>query len=119
MRLWETATGKPLRQMKAGSRAEEHYAASICAAAFSHNGKTLALGTDLNVIQLFDTTSGKEITALGGHHGTITAIHPSADGKTLTTVAVDGILFQWDIATGKERRRQELPAGTSEPVPDA
>src|SRR5262249_32984451 len=105
--LYDLEAGKLVREL--GKKGPALYAGSCTAIAFAPDGKTLAQGTDLNSVRLWDLPSGKAHDwADDGHRGPIVAASVSRDGKTVTTVALNAMLHQWDTATGKERRR--LPA---------
>lgn len=119
IRLWDTTTGKPLRQIKHNQR--------VGKIAFSPDGKILA-SIDMrkvvseggggywlprNIIHLWDTTSGKELRQLAMPvHETMpldpagfSCLRFSSDGKMLATGGFDGVVRLWDPATGKELRR--------------
>jgi WD40 repeat protein len=55
--------------------------------------------------------TGKEILPVAsGHHGDVTTVGVSVDGKTMTSCGADHVIRQWDTATGKELRQLKLPA---------
>ncbi len=107
-KLWDTATGKELRQWQA-------HDGTYCRVAFSPDGKTIATGagtkftgeSDLK-IRLWDARSGKEIGSLAGHQGGINAIAFSPNGKLLLSGGnpilggQPGEARVWDLAAMKE-----------------
>jgi WD40 repeat protein len=124
LRLWEAATGKPVRPF--GSAV----AASL---AFSPDGRTLAAGDYDNRIALWDVAlsagaatpqagtpaaGGNEVRTLQGHerqpprwHNGVFSVSFSADGNRLLSAAADGTVRLWDVTTGKETGRLVGHAG--------
>ncbi|MGI0486539.1 WD40 repeat domain-containing protein [Pantanalinema rosaneae CENA516] len=51
-------------------------------------------------IQLWDLQTGKLLRSLYGHHGWITALAISADGKMLASASLDSTIRLWDVPTG-------------------
>src|SRR5262249_52012715 len=122
IRLWETATGKELRQFDPPK-------IGVTALALSADGKQLAVSAIDGTIQLRDTATGKEVRPLGKKPapppavvgaGPVAAVPfvagPtmafSPDGKTLAVVGHDAddpkdalTIKLWETTTGKELRR--------------
>ncbi|MGH7168947.1 MAG: WD40 repeat domain-containing protein, partial [Gemmataceae bacterium] len=89
--LWDTATGRKIRQITGTDR--------LMQLAFSPDGRRLAISDDANRCRVVDTNTGKVRFTLPGMHGTF-----SADGKILVTGETSGLAGQvlaWDAATGK------------------
>jgi WD40 repeat protein len=111
IRLWDTGTGRELRQL-AGHEGAVH------AVAFTADGMTLLSGGEDRVIRVWDVATGKERRRLA--HGRPGVLHLalSPDGTTLaslggvktegktanggffTTWHYDGQVQLWDVATG-------------------
>jgi WD40 repeat protein len=116
IRVWNAATGK---QLPGPWSARPDYFQSI---ALSPDGATLAasglgvLGGNISgpEIVLWDIATAKEIKTLhppDGRNFNLEAVAFEDGGKTLLTVASDGMVHRWDIAGGKVERtlKQKLP----------
>jgi len=90
IRLWDVATGKPIREFPGD------------AAAFAPDGKTLAsVCRDDEMIRLWDVRTGKAIRQFDGQQVDLVSI--SSDGKTLAAAGQGKAVHLWDVATGQER----------------
>jgi WD40 repeat protein/energy-coupling factor transporter ATP-binding protein EcfA2 len=69
---------------------------------FSLDGKIFASISSDNKVQLWDTSSGKEIKTFKGHTDSINSVSFSPDGKTLASASSDNTLKLWDISSGRE-----------------
>lgn len=101
VRLWEAATGKPLRTMQVHSHSGERF----CYVAVSSDGKTLAARTG-GMLYGWEVATGKEILKV--HHGddSVRSLAFAPDGKTLATGSGlrDKAIRLWDVQSGKELR---------------
>jgi WD40 repeat protein len=82
----------------------------VRAAAFSRDGKLLAVGTQgygitRPTVFLYDLETGAEVRRLLGHYGEIVAVAFGSDGKTVYSAAWDNTIRFWDVATGKETKQ--------------
>jgi len=86
----------------------DHGNHSVSDVAFTPDGKTLAVGTDLGT-QLWDIATRRLVTTLFANRGNVAyAVAFSPDGKTLA-VGTDHGTHLWDMAT--RRLMATLPAG--------
>lgn len=103
IRLWEVATGKPIRNWKGSDN-------GAYAVAFSPDGKTLATGGGSRgtapgdtALRLWEVATGKGIRQLKGHTGWVYSVAYSPDGQVLASASPYGVRL-WDPAAGKELR---------------
>ena len=87
--LWETATGKILRELK-GTGATN--------VAFSPSGATLAIGGRDGNVRLWDVARMQEKAVLKGHRDMIYASVYSRDGKRLYTGSLDATVKIWNVS---------------------
>ncbi|HYV39187.1 MAG TPA: WD40 repeat domain-containing protein [Gemmataceae bacterium] len=88
LRLWDVGSGKVQHVFA-------QYGYPVRSVAFTPDGKTVAAAGD--AIRFYDSASGKELRQIGRH---ALGLSFSSDGKTLTG-AVSGVIYRWDMATGK------------------
>ena len=66
------------------------------ALAFSPDNKTLINGDGNGRIQLWDITTGDELTTLNGHTGQVETLKFSPDSNTLVSAGQDGTILLWN-----------------------
>jgi WD40 repeat protein/uncharacterized caspase-like protein len=105
IKLWETATGRELRNLTSGGWSAPGVAPLV---AFSPNSHLIASTSGDSSIQIWDVTSGRKLQTLAGSQGTINSVIRvsfiafSANGQTL--VAIGEAIRIWDVATWRELR---------------
>ena len=105
IKLWETATGRELRNLSSGGQGSVGLAPIF---AFSSDSRLLAASAGNNSVTVWDVMSGREVRTLGGTRASLMAafgasfIAFSSDGKKLVTIS-DAIRV-WDTATWGEVR---------------
>jgi beta-lactamase regulating signal transducer with metallopeptidase domain len=77
---------------------------AILAAAYSPDGRTLALAFENGTVELRDADTGELRHTLTGHTDAVTCLAYSPDGKTLATGSPDRTVKLWDPDAGRERR---------------
>jgi RNA polymerase sigma factor (sigma-70 family) len=98
-RVWETATGKELFRI-----VDDKGSTDWRTAAFSPDGKVLALGRVTDGVLFWDLAAAKEIRYLPTKKRIFRIVY-SPDGKTLAGRDGDDNVLLWDVATGKELHR--------------
>lgn len=112
LRLWDPVTGTSLQKFVGLSNINPWRFNHDLALDISPDSRTIA-ATARNAIVLFDVSSGAELRRIPAHvYGIAVAYSP--DGKQLASGGVDEgkdvySLRLWDVATGKETRRCDLP----------
>jgi WD40 repeat protein len=94
VRLWDTATGKEVRRLRAPVRAM----------ALSPDGAFVAASCDEGgkcTFRLWETATGKPHPWPAKHVGWVNALAFSPDSKTLATAEQDRVIRLWDVGTGK------------------
>lgn len=100
VRLWDSATGQPLRQFKG-------HTGPVYGLAFSPDNRTLASGSEDHTIRLWDVATAKELRRLDGHSGGVTRVAFTPDGKFLASGSYDGSIRLWRVQDGKQVRQFE------------
>ncbi|MEZ4619080.1 MAG: proprotein convertase P-domain-containing protein [Caldilineaceae bacterium] len=81
----------------------EGHAGVVTSLALSLDNTYLAVGTESGVVLLYDDLGTGNALPFEGHTGAITNLSWSSDGDTLKllSMAADGTVRQWDVATGE------------------
>lgn len=66
------------------------------ALAFSSDSTVLAIGRNNGGIELWEITTGDQLTTLDGHTGQVETLTFSPDSKTLVSTGQDGTILVWD-----------------------
>lgn len=104
LHLWETATGKHVRNFPLSDNQGEN----VLRLLFAPDGRTLVTASQQNILTVWDPATGKQLhklEQLGIVHpqgmATIESVAFAPDGQTLAVIGTDSKLILWDISTGK------------------
>lgn len=109
--LWDTTSGgkREVRlatpggfsgKMKARIK-KEH----VVAAAFSPEGRRLAMGTDEDLVYVWNPVSGQHLQTLKGHKSSVHAVAFSPDGELIASSSVDETMRLWRSVSGEQVRK--------------
>jgi WD40 repeat protein/beta-lactamase regulating signal transducer with metallopeptidase domain len=104
IKLYDAATGKEVAALTPGPAGGDDVPSPL-AAAFSPDGKTLALAADDGTVRLRDAADGAARGAIEAHAEKVTCLAYSPDGKLIATGSPDKSVRLWDPESGKEVRR--------------
>ncbi|HEV7397255.1 MAG TPA: hypothetical protein VGN86_12145, partial [Pyrinomonadaceae bacterium] len=109
IKLWETGSGRELRDLSSGSQSGMSLSPYI---AFSRDSRLMAASAASNSVKVWDVTSGKEIqtltstqTGIAGSIGGVYFIAFTNNGQLLT---ISDAIRLWDLSTGQELRSISL-----------
>ena len=111
VRVWMGSWDSPLR---VGVETDPHVH-GVRAIAFSPDGRSLAIGS-YNGVSIVDVMSGREVGALQGDTGTMTALAVAPDGSIITG-SLFGNMFVWDTTTGRRLPRRPIHQSATSAAP--
>ncbi|MFI7454409.1 trypsin-like peptidase domain-containing protein, partial [Nonomuraea sp. NPDC049714] len=97
VRVWDVATGHPIRTLTG-------HKGAVKSVAFSADGKRLASASLDGTVRVWDAATGRQIRTLAGHTGPVTSVTFNRDGKRLASAGYDQTVRIWDAATGRQIR---------------
>jgi WD40 repeat protein/uncharacterized caspase-like protein len=113
IKLWETATGRKLRDLSSSGPNAPGIAPSV---AFSRDSRLIAAATADNSVKVWDVMSGRELQTLAGPQGSVVGaigvyfIGFAANNQVIT---VSDAARVWDVTTGRELRTLQTSATPS------
>jgi WD40 repeat protein len=105
LQIWDLDAGKEARQIKLEGFSQ------VVNAAYSPDGKTLAVVSGGSTFHLIDLASGKETRRFAGRRGDGGAgwLRFSPDGEILSAYGFSGALQAWEVKSGKRIDLDEGP----------
>ncbi len=103
IKLWETATGRELRDLSTGGQNTSYLSPFF---AFSPDNRLLAASAGSNSVRVWEVISGREVQTLTGGQSSlmgalgVTFLAFSGDGKKLITIS--DAIHVWDTSTWRE-----------------
>jgi WD40 repeat protein len=110
VKLWETATGRKLRDISSSGQNAPGLAPYV---AFSRDGRLIATATADNSVKVWDVTSGRELQTLAGPQGSMIAavgVYFIGFAANNQIVTVSDAVRVWDVNTGRELRTLQINA---------
>ena len=100
--IWDAATGEKIFTIahEEGISGDAYIPEAILDAAYSPDGRHLALAGDRGTTRILDAVTGKELLTLRGHSSSVFVVTFSPDGKLVATASPDGTTRLWDANTG-------------------
>jgi len=104
IKLWETATGRKLRDLSSTGQNAPGLAPFI---AFSRDSRLIAAAGADNTVKVWDVMSGREVQSLAGPQGSVYAavgVYFIGFAANNQLVTVSDTARVWDLTTGRELR---------------
>jgi WD40 repeat protein len=92
-RIWDTATGRQLCELRG-------HAANVTRLAFSPDGRRLATASEDHTVKVWNADTGRELVTLAGHAAGVAGVAFSPDGSRLASAGYDHTVRVWDPAGG-------------------
>ena len=109
LQLWDLVAGKELKQIRLDFGPQA--AGQVTLAAFSPDGKTIAVMSGRSTFHLIDIESGKETRRFAGQGGIggTGGLRFSPDGDILADFDSSGIVQAWEVKSGKRVELEDGP----------
>ena len=101
IKLWDTATGRELRNLSSGKQSAMGMSPAI---AFSRDGRFIAAAGGENTVRVWEVTSGREVQTLTSGEGglaSIGGIYFIGFSSNSRLVTISDAVRVWDLATGQ------------------
>jgi WD40 repeat protein len=110
IRIWDATSGREIRMIKVSDTPTARSMSYTAERDFalSPDGKQMVSVSNDRTAKLFDTATGRNLAALTGHTGEVTAVAFSADGKQVATAGIDSTVRIWDVSATAATGRADL-----------
>ncbi len=98
LRLWDSDTGKEMRQFTG-------HTGWVNGCAFSNDGRLILSASSDHTLRLWDSDTGRQIRQFTGHTGGVNSCAFSNDGRLILSASNDRTLRLWDSDTGRQIRQ--------------
>jgi WD40 repeat protein/uncharacterized caspase-like protein len=101
IKLWDTATGRELRNLSSGKQSAMGMSPAI---AFSRDGRFIAAAGGENTVKVWEVTSGREVQTLTSGEGVLASIggiYFIGFSSNSRLVTISDAVRVWDLATGQ------------------
>ncbi len=95
IRVWDSVTGKKLKEFRAHDQ-------PLTSMAVSSDGAHIVSGSWDKTVKIWDTETSTEVRAVGGHKGAVSAVAISPDGKLVASSSGEGVFQVWEAQTGSQ-----------------
>jgi dipeptidyl aminopeptidase/acylaminoacyl peptidase len=101
LRLWETATATEVLSLPSGGQDR---------AAFSRDGRLLAMTAPPQKILVYDLAAGRELRRFKDFNAEVTSLAFSPDGRRLVSGLADSTLLIWDVGARLPEKKSKVGA---------
>jgi len=105
VRLWDAATGKPIREFA-------RHRDKVSSVAFSPDGRHIVSGSYDHTVTVHDVESGRAVSVLTGHADSVTSVAFTPDGRHVASGSWDQTAKLWDIETNQLAQRMTGHSGS-------
>jgi WD40 repeat protein len=102
VKVWDAGTGKTVSTQVVSRSQTVPQQWWVGSAAFSSDGRWLALGGENGTVKVYQTDSWQEVRTLEAHESDVHYLAFSPNGRRLASTAEDRTLKLWDVTTGHE-----------------
>jgi WD40 repeat protein len=119
MKIWDAGTGRELKSFAppkmSGNQSDPSLAMFASKFLFSPDRGLLSVVSEVNKINLLETSSTGTVRTLAGHSGAIIGVCFTSDGNLIASSGVDNQIKLWDVGTGRELKTL---SGAATPISD-
>jgi WD40 repeat protein len=111
VKVWDAATGETISTPPLSPPGAGWDVGWLACAAFSLDGRWLALGGENGTVKVYQTDPWKEVRTLEAHASVVHYLALSPNGRRLASTAEDRTLKVWDVTTGHEALLLDIHSG--------